>query len=309
MARIKVKQLFVFLCADLKKLITFDVSPVDKGFSNIDFSANKKSELNQYFIKYTTDAGNYELKDVIELMEYVLIFCHELAHCLNNHSVYRPEENTEYSAMEAHADFLAGRMATALYTYGYNLQRIIGTVYKYDRKDQRTKSVYYKLMSKAISKLYFDFYKGNENPRYPHPTERLGLNIAGISSFFFRSPQFQTEQGDYIMSNWILSTNLDSEIQTDIKEASVLGEANSEFLKHVLDVHLKIQGDSPQINDIQSPQMHHIFGTQYINNEQVRRLNKERMKNEILNFAKQKGLTHLINEETFEQFELRKNND
>ncbi|HDV0685957.1 TPA: hypothetical protein RHI37_003593 [Acinetobacter baumannii] len=309
MAGIKVKQLFVFLCADLEKLITFDVSPVDKGFSNIDFSANKKRELNKYFIKYTTDAGNYELKDVIELMEYVLIFCHELAHCLNNHSVYKPEENAEYTAMEAHADFLAGRMATALYTYGYNLRKIIEIDYKYDKKDQRTKSVYYKLMSKAISKLYFDFYEGNEDPRYPHPTERVALNIAGISSFFYRSPQFQTESGDYIMANWTLTMNLDSEIHTAMREARILGEANANFIKHVLDVHLKIQGDSPQINDIQSPQMHHIFGTRYIKNEQIRRLHKEHMKNEILNFAKEKGLTHLINEEAFEQFELRINND
>lgn len=309
MARIKVKQLFTFLCADLKQLIRFNVVPVDKGFSHVDFSANKKSELNEYFIKYTTDAGNYEIKDVVELMEYVLIFCHELAHCLNNHSVYRPEENTEYSAMEAHADFLAGRMATAFYTYGYNLQRIIETVYKYNKKDQRDKTVYCKLMAKAISKLYFDFYKGNEDPRYPHPTERTGLNIAGISSFFYRSPQFQTVRGEYIMINLVITMNLDPEIHTDMREASILGEANSKFMEHVLDVHLKIQGDTSQINDIQSPLMQHIFGTQYIKNERIRRMHKEHMKNEVLNFVKEKGLTDLINEEVFDEFELRKNNN
>lgn len=303
MERIKVKQLFTFLCADLKSLIKFNVITVDMGFSNLDFSANKKRELDEYLIKYRTDAGNHEIRDVAELMEYVLIFCHELAHCLNNHSVYRPEENTEYSAMEAHADFLAGRMATAFYTYGYNLKRIIEKDYKYNRKDQRDKTIYCKLMSKAISKAYFDFYKGNENPRYPHPTERVGLNIAGISSFFYRSPQFQTVRGEYIMFNLVLTTNLSTEIHTDMREASILGEANSKFMEHVLDVHLKIQGEKPQINDIQSPLMHHIFGTQYIKNESIRRLNKQHMKNEILNFVREKGLTDLINEEVFDKFE------
>ncbi|HAV6046970.1 TPA: hypothetical protein JI284_19225 [Acinetobacter baumannii] len=301
MAKIKVKQLFTFLCADLKNLIRFNVIAEEKGNSYPVFSANKKKELDEYLIKYMSDAGNHEINDVADLMEYVLIFCHELAHCLNKHSVYKPQDNAEYSAMEAHADFLAGRMATAFYTYGYNLRRIIETDYKYDKKIQRDKTAYCKLMAKAISKAYFDFYKGNEDPRYPHPTERVGLHIAGISSFFYRSPQFQTKRGEYVMINLVVTLNLDSSIHQDMSEAKVLDKADSKFLKHVLDVHLKIQGDQQQINDIKSPPLQDIFGTQYINNENIRRMHKEHMKNEVLNFAREKGLTDLINEEVFEE--------
>lgn len=309
MAKIKVKQLFTFLCADLKNLIKFNVIAEEKGNSYPEFSANKRKELNEYLIKYMTDAGNYEIQNVVELMEYVVIFCHELAHCLNNHSVYKPEKNVEFAAMEGHADFLAGRMATAFYTYGTNLQKIIKDDYKYDEKDQRNKTAYCKLMGQAFSKLYFDYYKGNEHPRYPHPTERVGLHIAGVSSFFYRSPRFQVVRGEYVLINMLLVKNLAPEIITEMGKAHESNKTESEFISHVLDVHLKIQGEQPQINDIESPQLHHIFGTQYIKNERIRRMHKEHMKNEVLNFVKEKGLTDLINEEVFDEFELRKNNN
>ncbi|PWB14211.1 hypothetical protein DCO44_09875 [Acinetobacter sp. AM] len=305
MSKIKVKQLFTFLCADLKKLIEFNVLPVDKGNSTPEFSANKKKELNEYLIKYMSDAGNYTINDVVELMEYVIIFCHELAHCLNNHSVYKPEQNDEFSAMEAHADFLAGRMATAFYTYGINLMNIIEKDYKYDKKTQRDKNAYCQLMAKAFNKLYAEYYKENEHPRYPHPTERVGLNIAGVCSFFYRSPQFQTTQGEYVMMNYVMTKNLDSNYFNDMEEANNSGKLESNFMNHVLDVHLKIQGDSMQINDIGTTQLHNIFGTQYIKNEQIRRHHKEHMKNEILHYVNEKGLADLIDEKVFEQFEKK----
>lgn len=90
------------------------------------------------------------------------------------------------------------------------------------------------------------------------------------------------------MINLVVTLNLDSSIHQDMREAKVLNKADSKFLKHVLDVHLKIQGDQQQINDIKSPPLQDIFGTQYINNENIRRMHKEHMKNEVLNFAREK---------------------
>ena len=250
-----------------------------------------------------SDAGNHTINDVVELMEYVVIFCHELAHCLNNHSVYKPEQNVEFSAMEAHADFLAGRMATAFFTYGINLRKIIEKDYKYDKKDHRSKIEYCKLMSKAFSKLYLEYYKGNEHPRYPHPTERVGLNIAGVCSFFYRSPQFQTVRGEYVMWNFVMTKNLDASYFADMQEAKNSGKSEASFMNHVLDVHLQIQGNNNQINDIGPNQLHHIFGTQYIKNEQIRRQHREHMKSEILCYAEENGLMNLINDDVFERFE------
>lgn len=302
MSELTVKQLFSFLCEDLKLLIVFNVVVVDKGNSYPEFSANKMRDENEYLIKYMTDAGDQKIESIEELMMYVVLFCHELGHCLNAHSTYRPEENLEYQALEAHADFLGGRLATAFYTYGLHLRGVIGEVLQYPESEKKCKTTYCKLMGKVISKLYFEYYRDNPHPRYPHPTERTGLNIAGVCSFFYRSPQFQTTQGEYIAMNMVMTLALDPTIHKELHEASLTGTATSEFIQHVPSVHLKIQGDKSEINDIETPHLENIFGSKYYKNEVEQERHKEHMKQEILNYAKQKNLTDLVNEDVFETF-------
>ncbi|MDC4825685.1 hypothetical protein NQ838_15225, partial [Acinetobacter baumannii] len=132
MAKITVKELFEILNDDLKDLIVFNVKTEDKGNSYPVFSSNKKRELDEYLISYMRDAGHHEISDLAELMEYVIIFSHELAHCLNKHSTYKPEEKIESVVMEGVADIMAGRIATAFYTYGTNLKKVIAEKYNID---------------------------------------------------------------------------------------------------------------------------------------------------------------------------------
>lgn len=302
MSELTVKKLFTFLCEDLENLIKFDLVVVDKGNAYPEFSANKMKDENEYLIKYMTDAGNQVIESIEELMMYVVLFCHELGHCLNAHSTYRPEENVEYQALEAHADFLGGRLATAFYTYGLHLQKVIEEILQYPESEQKCKTTYCKLMGRVISKLYFEYYRDKPHPRYPHPTERTSLNIAGVCSFFYRSPQFQTTQGEYIAMNMVMTLALDSTIHKELHEASLAGTATSEFIQYVQSVHLKIQGEKNEINDIETPHLEHIFGSKYYKNEGEQQLHKEHMKQEILTYAKQKNMTHLVNEDVFEIF-------
>lgn len=157
-------------------------------------------------------------------------------------------------------------------------------------------------MGRVISKLYFEYYRDNLDSRYPHPTERTSLNIAGVCSFFYRSPQFQTIQGEYIAMNIVMTLALDPRIHKELQEACLKGTANSAFIKHVQSVHLKIQGGKGEINDIETPYLEHIFGSKFYKNEAEQERHKEHMKQEILNYAKQKNMTDLINEDIFENF-------
>lgn len=303
MSRLTVKQLFNFLCEDLEHLINFNVVIVDKGNTYPEFSANKMKDENEYLIKYMTDAGNQEIENIEDLMKYVVLFCHELGHCLNAHSTYRAEENVENQALEAHADFLGGRLSTAFYTYGPNLKKIVVKDYQYPEDEQRNKQAYCKLMGNVFSKLYFEYYKDNSHPRYPHPTQRVSLNIAGVCSFFYRSPQFQAIPGEYITMNMVMTLALDSEIHQELHRAHQTGQANSNFIKHVYSVHRKIQGEKSEINDIEAPHLEHLFGSRFYKSEVEQQLHKEFMKKEILTYAKQKNIADLVNEEIFEDFD------
>lgn len=301
MAKITVKELFEILNEDLKDLITFNVTTVEKGNSYPFFSSNKKSELDEYLIKYMKDAGRHEINDLAELMEYVIIFSHELAHCLNKHSTYKEEEKIESIVMEGLADIMAGRIATAFYTYGSGLKRIIAENYNDDGLNLRDKKVYCILMSKALSKLYFEFYQENISKDYPSPALRIGLNITGITSFFYRSRQYQKVKGDYLQINMDISLNLDPLILTDMTETSSNDKSVDEFMQKTLELHIKIQGDEGQINDIRSPDLKHIFGTKYVEgSKEMKDLHREHLKEEMFHYAKIKGITHLIDESIFQ---------
>ncbi len=301
MAKITVKELFEILNEDLKDLITFNVTTVEKGNSYPFFSSNKKSELDEYLIQYMKDAGRHEINDLAELMEYVIIFSHELAHCLNKHSTYKEEEKIESIVIEGLADIMAGRIATAFYTYGSGLKKIIAENYNDDGQNLRDRNTFCILMGKALSKLYFEFYKQNSSTSYPPPAQRVALNITGITSFFYRSPKYQGIRGDYTAINIKLSLSLDSSILTDISETSPNDKSVDDFMKKIHELHLKIQGSDEQINDIKSPRFKHIFGTKYIHATQKQKeVQKVLLKQEMLSYAKIKGITDLIDETFFQ---------
>lgn len=301
MAKITVKELFEILNEDLKDLIVFNVKTEDKGNSYPVFSSNKMRELDEYLISYMKDAGHHEISDLAELMEYVIIFSHELAHCLNKHSTYKPEEKIESVVMEGLADVMAGRIATAFYTYGTNLKKIIAEKYNIDDQNLRDRNTFCILMGKALSKLYFEFYRENSSKGYPPPAQRVALNITGITSFFYRSPKYQGIRGDYLAINIKLSESLDSSILSDISETCSNNKSVNEFMQKVLELHLKIQGNEEQINDIGSPDLKHIFGTKYIEgSKEMKELHREHLKEEMFHYAKIKGITHLIDESIFQ---------
>lgn len=300
MKQITVKQLFILLCADVKSLIKFDVQAVDSGFSRSHFSANKLKDIAKYYVKYSRDAGNYQINNIEELMEYVVIFGHELTHCLNNHSVYKTESKSENIAIETHADFQGARIATALYTYGTNLKKIIKEDYEYHDKYKKDKTAYCKLMARVFSKLYHDVYLNNDIPEYyPSAFKRVGLNIAGVASFFYRSPQFQKRKGEYVGMHLIMVKNLEEGIIKSIYDEKAENFESNEWIDNVVNIHRIIQGDDFQINDIESPAFEPVFGTSYYKDNFMRDFQKESMKNEILSYAKNKGLSDLINEDMF----------
>ncbi|HAV3158472.1 hypothetical protein [Acinetobacter baumannii] len=300
MAKITVKELFEILNEDLKDLIVFNVKTNEKGNSYPVFSSNKKRELDEYLISYMKDAGHHQISDLAELMEYVIIFSHELAHCLNKHSTYRPEEKIESVVMEGLADIMAGRIATAFYTYGTNLKKVIAEKYNIDGLNLRDRNTFCILMGKALSKLYFEFYKENNSKGYPPPAQRVALNITGITSFFYRSPQYQDIRGDYTAINIKLTVSLDSSILTDLSETCPKDKSVDDFMKKIHELHLKIQGSDEEINDIKSPRFKHIFGTKYIHATQKQKeVQKVLLKQEMLSYAKIKGITDLIDETFF----------
>lgn len=198
-------QLFNFLCADVKKLITIDLNIEHTKSSATHFSSNKIKGKEKYLINISKDAGSYKITTIEELMEYVLIFGHELTHCINKHNSYNPENNSEFIATEMHADFQGARIATALYTFGFNLNKIIINEFKYLEKLKKNKRQYCILISKSISKLYNDYFYDTTSSRYPNKNTRLSLCIGGTTSFFYRSPQFQQETGEYALLNRPLS--------------------------------------------------------------------------------------------------------
>lgn len=300
MSSITVQQLFKFLCADVQRIIKLDVNVVDKGFSLPHFSANKLKDVEKYFIKHSRDAGNFKITNVEELLEYVVIFGHELTHCLNKHSGYTAENNRENVAIETHADFQGSRIATALYTYGVNLKKILKEDFKYPDKLKKDKTVYCKLMGKVFSKLYYDFYLEGDSKAYPDAFKRVGMNIAGVASFFYRSPHFLQARGEYVGMHLLMILALDKGIIDSNYDESKPPE-KFDFIHDVVSVHRKIQGDNTRITDIESPMFEPIFGTNYHKNDTDRLIQKYEMRDEILDYAKKKDLLHLINEDIFKE--------
>jgi len=288
LSKINVEQLFILLCADVKHLITFEVETQNKGNSFIHFSANKLKDQKKYLIKYSKDAGNANIKDVEELLEYVVIFCHELTHCLNDHSTFQAGSNKEVMAMETHADFQGARIATALYTYGKNLRKILREDFKYADKLKKDKTTFCKLMGRVFTKLYYDFYKDGDTTKYLEPFERVGMNIAGVASFFYRSPQFLQVRGEYVGMHLKMITSLDNEIVEAYQNKSSL--KGFQIIDEVVAVHRKIQGNRPKITEIRSPIFEPIFGTNYHKNDKYRLIQKKDMKDEIMEYAKNNNL-------------------
>lgn len=291
---ITIYQLFNFLCADVKKLITIDLNIEYLQSSSTHFSSNKAKDQEKYFIKISKDAGSYKITSLEELMEYVLIFGHELTHCINKHNSYNPEDNNEFIATEMHADFQGARIATALYTYGYNLQKIIFNVFKYPIKKKKKKQEYCTLISKSISKLYKDYFIDNESFRYPKKLTRLSLCVGGIASFFYRSPQFQQEIGEYALLNILITKNLDEDI---LNHFSNTFHESLDLINVVQSVHRKIQGTKLYITNIKNPHLENIFGTSYHQNIYSKNIQKEQMRVEILTVLEKHQLEFLITEE------------
>lgn len=297
MLKINVEQLFILLCADVKSLITFEVEAIDKGYSLPHFSANKLKDHKKYLIKYSRDAGNAHIKDVEELLEYVVIFGHELTHCLNDHSAFQVSSNNELIAMETHADFQGARIATALYTYGINLRKILKVDFKYDDKLKKDKTIFCKLMGRVFTKLYYDFYIDGDTRTYPEPFKRVGMNIAGVASFFYRSPQFLQARGEYVGMHMVMIGALDKKIIEINHKISSLKELN--FIDDVVSVHRQIQGNRLRITDIKSPVFEPIFGTNYHKNDRYRLIQKKEMKDEIMEYAEKNNLLDLLSRDLF----------
>lgn len=291
---ITIHQLFTYLCADVKKLITIDLKIEHLNSSTTHFSSNKVKDEEKYLIKVSKDAGGYKITSVEELMEYVIIFGHELTHCINKHNSFNPEDNNEFIATEMHADFQGARIATALYTYGYNLRKIIEKNFNYPDKIKKDKKKYCELISKSISKLYKDYFNDNTSPRYPNKNTRLSLCVGGIASFFYRSPQFQQQVGEYALINILITKNLDPDILSNFNSTV---DDSFDLIETVQKVHNKIQGTKLYITNIKNPNLENIFGTSYHQSIYTKSIQKEKMRGEILSALKKHNLDFLITDD------------
>lgn len=184
MSTLNIEKLFKLLIIDIKNIFSLDIEVIERTSGRNHFSSNKVKGEDKYIIYYSEDAGAAEIHTVEELMQFVVIFGHELAHCLNKHNTFRSSLKEEDVAIESMADFQGARIATALYTWGDNLKKLLKEDLQYPDELKKLKIEYSKLMGRVFSKLYKDFYKDNTSSSYPHPCKRVGLNIAGVASFF-----------------------------------------------------------------------------------------------------------------------------
>lgn len=291
MSILTIENLFKLLVIDIKNIFSLDIDVVESTSSKSHFSSNKAKEEDKYRIYYSKDAAKAEIHTVEDLMQYVVIFGHELTHCINKHNAFRSSLKEENVAIESMADFQGARIATALYTWGDNLKKVLKEDLKYPDELKKRKIEYSKLMGRVFSKLYKDFYQENMSSSYPHPCKRVGLNIAGVASFFYRMPQYQKQQGEYLWIHFYALNALDE----DIRLAMGAYEEKKIERNNLLEVHRSIQGDKLQITAIDNIRAEPIFGTYYYKTDAEYLKHKEKMKEEILSYAKNSGLSELIN--------------
>lgn len=297
MSTLNIEQLFKILVIDLKSIFHLDIEVFEVGSSQSHFSCNKVIGVNKFRINYSKDAGKAVINSVEELMQYVVIFGHELAHCINHHNAYHTRLTHENIAMESMADFQGARYATALYLWGKNLQEILRKNFDYTDGLRRNLIHFCKLMGRVFSILYNDFYKDNNSSLYPHPCNRVTMNINGICSYLYRSPQNLHNPGFYVIANYYITVSLNEDVQKDmITHKNVTHDKN-----HFLEVHRKIQGDNLQITEINNIKAQSIFGTAYHKTDEEHLKQKKEMKNEILDFIKNSDFKEVINPEVLDK--------
>ena len=101
MSILTIENLFKLLVIDIKNIFSLDIDVVESTSSKSHFSSNKAKGEDKYRIYYSKDAGKAEIHTVEDLMQYVVIFGHELTHCINKHNAFRSSLKEENVAIES----------------------------------------------------------------------------------------------------------------------------------------------------------------------------------------------------------------
>lgn len=253
--KLTISSLFENLNKDVHSLINFNICSTISS-SRFPFSSTKKG--NQYYINYSKDAGDAEINDIQEFFEYLFIYCHELAHCLNKHNGYRTDVILKDCALETMADHQGTLIAMSIYTYGKNINEILIQNFNCNKNTKYNESLFCQNVAGALEKLYFDFYKENRSRKYLPAGKRIVTHIMGIGSFFQRNRKFLSFKEQYIAIMAKIIVNLNDTI-IDIRDMPSMEEVITEIKV----THQEIQGDKKQITEIKNPLLVSSFGTSY----------------------------------------------
>lgn len=256
MNKITISHLFRELSQDVSELIDFKTLSKESS-SQFPFSSSKINDT--YYINYSRDAANAEIKDIQELLEYLIIFCHELAHCLNKHNGYKTDSLSKERCLETHADHQGANMATYIYAEGKKFDKILANFNYTENKYKE--SLFCQNMAGALNKLYFDFYKHNTSSKYLPPEERIITHIMGIAACFFRNQDYLSSSTRYINILQGLVKYVDSQITNNFDASNL-----DSLIPEIRNTHQEIQGINREITQISNPNLKASFGTSYTGN-------------------------------------------